>query len=175
MKSPIIFRTLLKVCQLGFSIKLLPALVLVPGVSLAQNPSTKRCLTTEKIEIESWTSQVGPCYFVKPQLKTTYQVYDKSNESLPVNYWEGGYARQLTLQTTYHVFVVNRCGKKNGRVEHSYWTTEPSKRPYLFDFLNPNLNRDIEYSFLKSPLTEEEVANELPVLKQKCEATTDFY
>jgi hypothetical protein len=131
---------------------------------------TSRCLRWEISFIDAKVVNIGSCQFVRPELKTTYRSYNRSNESLSVEYWDGGYERILTRDVRYQYDLVKLCGRNRGMIERSFEKTKLDYQKLLFGFSNPNLDENLRYSFLKSPLTQAEMEAELPGLYSKCKA-----
>jgi len=139
--------------------------------TLGSLASSKNCLEKEEYYHSEKISNIGLCKLWEPKLKEGYIYYPKF--SLPyrnVQYWEGGYYRKIIINQLFLVKTIDYCSKPPGTVVDYKWINKPYIQFKYFGLSNPNLDPKLEYSYLLSPMTEEQVQDELPSIKQQCEA-----
>ena len=114
-----------------------------------------KCQRSEALSLD-WTTQ----YY--PQL---------SSHSIRVRYWRGSYKRNFSIETTYLRELVDDC---RGRILSEKTLKKISNTSLEFSISNPNLDREINQSYLLFPMTDEEAKNEFRNTLKQCEAFAGF-
>jgi len=112
---------------------------------------------------------IGKCQKNEPlSLEWTTQYYPQlSSHSIRVRYWKGSYQRNISIETTYLRELVDEC---RGRVLSEKTLKKISTTTLEFAISNPNLDPEIDKSYLLFPMTDGEAKNELRNTLKQCEA-----
>lgn len=112
--------------------------------------SASSCKEDNKLELR-WATQSYPNLTQNPRR---------------VQYWEGGYYREVTVTQKFLSRLVNVC---SGKILTQDTYSEVTKYNQDYKVINPNLDPTIKESFMLVPLTQEEANQELIEARKRCE------